>query len=213
MRRNVMEELLRQSVDVVNIALAVGTWALVGVSAYFMRRSANHIADSNKINREANELAKTELKSRLKPELDFLELRGDLKSKPDQYAMRILGKIKNRGTVPASNIRASFIETSKEYLRDLLKEKENISMSKFFATLTPGSESEFLFPMPWAQDKSESKLLVWVDYEYEDVAPEKGEKAFLLSVSGASEVKIKLQFVKSDIERGGRKVHLPECKG
>lgn len=198
-------ELLRQSIDVQNlnlgvqVALAVGTWVLVIVSAHYMKKSAGQISESNKINREANEIAKSELKSRLKPELDLKDVKGSLETSQGKHTMRVMGRIKNTGTVSAVHINTPFSETSKDYLWDIVKEKDLITTSKFFASLTPETETEFLFPMSWANDRVESKMVIWMEYEYEDIAKQKGEKVFLLTVNGGGGVDVK-QFVKPDIE-------------
>jgi hypothetical protein len=75
-------------------------WALVVISAYYMKKSANQIAEANKINRDAHDLAKVELKSRLRPELEFIGTECRLGTGSTEMA--VFGVMKNTGTVPAA---------------------------------------------------------------------------------------------------------------
>lgn len=75
----------------VQIALAVGTWVLVGVSVHFMRRSAKAVTESNQINKDHYDLAKVELKARLKPVIAFESIRASIQTKREEVNMSVLG--------------------------------------------------------------------------------------------------------------------------
>ena len=52
-----------------------------------------------------------------------------LETGPTSYTMRVLGAVKNIGTVPASNLRIHFVETTHQYLRDVVKDREEVIRS------------------------------------------------------------------------------------
>lgn len=210
-----LAELLKQSLDLENpgvqvaladlgvqVALAVGTWALVLISLYFMRKSANHIAESNRIIKEANELSKVELRARLRPELEFLQLKASLETGGGNYTMRVIGTMKNTGTIPALNVRSAFAETSHKYPRDIVDQRVNqgiFTKGLSYGSLSPGSETDLFFSMDWNQTKQQSILAVFLEYEYENIERHHGEKLFVCTVSGGGTATIE-QYHQSEIE-------------
>ena len=184
----------------VQIALVLGTWALVIITAIYMRRSAKITAESNRINREANDILRKELKSRLKPQLD-LTAEPSLSVSEGSYIMRVTGMVHNSGSISANDVRVGNAETKSEDLRDIVKQKDEIfRRTHMLGTMAPGASEEVSFVMEWASDRELGKLTVWISYDYVDIEPEKSEKVVLCFVSGGGTMAMR-QFEKVDIDK------------
>jgi hypothetical protein len=74
-----------------------------------------------------------------------------------------------------------------------------------YGSLPVGSQTPIAFLMDWSANKEKSILAVWLDYDYENITKEKGEKLVVCQVSGGGTVKVE-QFLGPEISEMRQRV-------